>query len=71
VLYRLLDNPEYVEPLRQEVEAVIAEEGWTKAGMDKMHKIDSFVRESQRVDVLAIRSSSPTCPSGLSSDACL
>jgi hypothetical protein len=55
VLYRLLANPEYIEPLRQEVEAVVAEEGWTKAGMDKMYKIDSFIRETQRVDVLAIR----------------
>ncbi|KAH9984968.1 cytochrome P450 [Russula vinacea] len=41
-LYRLLAHPEYIELLRQEVEAVVAEEGWTKAGMDKMHKIDSF-----------------------------
>ncbi|KAF8459906.1 cytochrome P450 [Russula ochroleuca] len=49
-LYRLLAHPEYLEPLRQEVEAVVAEEGWTKAGMDKMHKIDSFVRETQRID---------------------
>jgi cytochrome P450 len=49
-LYRLLAHPEYIEPLRQEVEAVVAEEGWTKAGMDKMHKIDSFVRETQRID---------------------
>jgi len=31
---------------------VVEEEGWTKAGMDKMHKIDSFVRETQRLDVL-------------------
>jgi hypothetical protein len=50
VLYRLIAKPEYVEPLRQEVETVIREEGWTKAGIDKMHKIDSFLRETQRVD---------------------
>ncbi|KAH9072143.1 cytochrome P450 [Lactarius deliciosus] len=55
VLYRLLSNPEHAEPLRHEVETVVAEEGWTKAGMDKMHKIDSFVRESLRFDaVLAL-----------------
>ena len=24
-------------------------EGWTKAGMDNMLKIDSFLRESQRI----------------------
>jgi hypothetical protein len=52
VLYRLLSNPEYVEPLRHDVETAVAEEGWTKAGMDKMHKIDSFVRETQRLDDL-------------------
>ncbi|KAI9441476.1 cytochrome P450 [Lactarius indigo] len=52
VLYRLLSNPEYVEPLRQDVETAVAEEGWTKAGLDKMHKIDSFLRETQRMDCL-------------------
>ncbi|KAI9465132.1 cytochrome P450 [Lactarius psammicola] len=54
VLYRLLSNPEYVEPLRHEVETAVAEEGWTKAGMDKMHKVDSFLRETQRVDSTGI-----------------
>ncbi|KAH9025148.1 cytochrome P450 [Lactarius hengduanensis] len=52
VLYRLLSNPEYVEPLRHDVETAVAEEGWTKAGIDKMHKIDSFLRETQRLDTL-------------------
>ncbi|KAN0126092.1 Cytochrome P450 [Lactarius tabidus] len=52
VLYRLLSNPEYVEPLRHDVETAVAEEGWTKAGIDKMHKIDSFLRETQRLDNL-------------------
>jgi cytochrome P450 len=54
VLYRLLANPEYIEPLRQEVDEVIKEEGWTKAGIDKMHKIDSFLRETQRIDGLGL-----------------
>ena len=48
--YRMLAHPEYIEPLRREAEAVVGEEGWTRAGMDKMHKIDSFVRETQRMD---------------------
>jgi len=56
VLYRLLAHPEYMEPLRQEVDAVIREEGWTKAGIDKMHKIDSFLRETQRLDGIVLRS---------------
>jgi len=49
LLYYLLSNPEYIEPLRRDVESAVAEEGWTKAGMDKMLKIDSFLRESQRI----------------------
>jgi cytochrome P450 len=52
VLYRLISNPEYVESLRHDVETAVSKEGWTKAGMDKMHKIDSFIRETQRVDDL-------------------
>jgi hypothetical protein len=55
-LYRLLANPEYIEPLRQEIEAAVAEEGWTKAGLDKMYKTDSFLRETQRLDGLGIGS---------------
>ena len=52
MLYRLLANPEYIELLRQEVDPVIAQEGWTKSGMDKLHKTDSFIREVQRIDGL-------------------
>jgi cytochrome P450 len=33
---------------------VVAEEGWTKAAMDKMYKIDSFIRETQRLDGLGL-----------------
>ncbi len=56
VLYRLLAHPEYIEPLRQEVDAVVSEEGWTKDGIDKMHKIDSFIRETQRLDGITLGS---------------
>jgi hypothetical protein len=54
VLYHLLTKPEYIEPLCQEVKAATAEEGWTKAGMDKMHMMDSFVRETQWFNALGI-----------------
>ncbi|KAH9992092.1 cytochrome P450 [Russula vinacea] len=54
VLYRFMANPEYLEPLRQEVDVVIKEEGWTKAGIDKMYKIDSFVRETLQIDSFTI-----------------
>ncbi len=64
VLYRLLSHPEYIEPLRQEVDAVISEEGWTKDGIDKMHKIDSFLHETQRLDGITLGSlgSFPSTP---------
>ncbi|KAH9477540.1 Cytochrome P450 monooxygenase 71 [Psilocybe cubensis] len=48
-LYYLATYPEYAEPMREEVRVVTNEEGWTKMAMDKLHKVDSFVRESQRL----------------------
>lgn len=43
--------PHYIPPLREEVEAVVNKEGWTKSALSKMHKIDSFLKESQRFNV--------------------
>ncbi|TFK68396.1 cytochrome P450 [Pluteus cervinus] len=48
-LYDLAVHPEYVEPMREEILSVIATEGWTKVGMTKLRKLDSFLRESQRL----------------------
>ncbi|OBZ66897.1 Ent-kaurene oxidase [Grifola frondosa] len=48
-LYHLAANPEFAGPLREEVDAIISVEGWSKAAMDKMRKIDSFLKESQRM----------------------
>jgi len=47
-LFDLASNPEYLKPLREEVEEVTNREGWTKAALDQMCKVDSFVKESQR-----------------------
>ncbi|KAI0322977.1 cytochrome P450 [Amylostereum chailletii] len=52
ILYRVAAHPEYMKPLRDEVETVVTAEGWTKASMNKLVKIDSFIRESQRMDGL-------------------
>ncbi|KAJ7736199.1 cytochrome P450 [Mycena maculata] len=41
-LFDLTNHPE-------EAEQVVAELGWTKAAVNRMHKIDSFLRESQRI----------------------
>ncbi|KAF5310138.1 hypothetical protein D9619_010576 [Psilocybe cf. subviscida] len=51
VLYDLAANPEYAEPMRQEVLEVIASDGWTKVSQGKMRRIDSFVKESQRMNM--------------------
>jgi hypothetical protein len=45
--------PHYIHPLREEVEAIINKEGWSKASLDKMHKVDSFLKESQRFNASA------------------
>jgi Cytochrome P450 len=48
-LYDLAANPQYIQPLREEVEENLTEKGWTKAAMDKMWKVDSFLKESMRL----------------------
>ncbi|WPH04790.1 Hypothetical protein R9X50_00768600 [Acrodontium crateriforme] len=48
-LYDLCARPEYFEPLREEAKQVIAEDGgWQKTTLNKMRKLDSFLKESQR-----------------------
>ena len=39
----------------EEVERIIAEEGWTKPSMTKMRKLDSFMKESQRYTGIGMR----------------
>ncbi|KAJ7451356.1 cytochrome P450 [Mycena latifolia] len=48
-LYDLTLYPAHILPMREEAERVIDAEGWSKASLGKMHKIDSFLRESQRL----------------------
>ncbi|PCH34175.1 cytochrome P450 [Wolfiporia cocos MD-104 SS10] len=48
-LYHLAAHPEYMQPLREEIEAVLKEHRWTKISIGKMRKLDSFMRESQRL----------------------
>ena len=44
-----------MEPLREEVDYVIAREGWTKTSIQKLKKTDSFIRESLRLNGLDSR----------------
>ncbi|KZV74050.1 cytochrome P450 [Peniophora sp. CONT] len=49
VLYKIAANPAWVEPLREEVGRIVSAEGWTKASLAKMRRLDSFIRETQRI----------------------
>lgn len=53
-LYYLALLPEYWKPLRDEVEEALSHEGWTKAGLGRMRKVDSFIKESQRLHPASI-----------------
>lgn len=56
-LYHLAAEPHYIQPIREEIEAVIAEDGWSKVAMTKMHKLDSFFKESQRYNGISFSKS--------------
>ncbi|KAJ7659845.1 cytochrome P450 [Mycena rosella] len=49
-LFDLTVHPEHLLPMREEVERVVKEEGWSKAALNNMVKVDSFLRESQRLN---------------------
>ncbi|KAF8627694.1 hypothetical protein AX15_004292 [Amanita polypyramis BW_CC] len=51
-LYDLAARPEYVQPLREEIEGITKAEGWSKASVGKFKKLDSFIRESTRMSSL-------------------
>ncbi|KAF8537364.1 cytochrome P450 [Trichophaea hybrida] len=49
-LYDLATHPEFQTPIRDEIESVLAEHGgWTKPALTQMKKLDSTLRESQRL----------------------
>ncbi|KAJ7573480.1 cytochrome P450 [Mycena floridula] len=48
-LYKLAAAPDLVQMLRDEVEPILIQEGWTKSSMSKMRKLDSFLKEILRL----------------------
>ena len=55
VLYDLAAHPEWAEILREEIQRISAEEPsgkLRKKTMPKLRKLDSFIKESQRVNPL-------------------
>ncbi|KAJ7122773.1 cytochrome P450 [Mycena epipterygia] len=55
-LFDLAAFPSCVESMREEADRIVKEEGWSKEAVGKMHKIDSFLRESQRYNGNSITS---------------
>lgn len=49
MLYQLLMEPYYLEPLRAEAERAIASHGWTDKAITELHLLDSFIREINRL----------------------
>ncbi|KZT30762.1 cytochrome P450 [Neolentinus lepideus HHB14362 ss-1] len=47
-LFHLAANPQFIQPLREEVEDIVNKEGWSRASLQKMRRIDSFLKESMR-----------------------
>ncbi|KAI6037982.1 cytochrome P450, partial [Pisolithus marmoratus] len=49
-LFYLAAHPQYVQLLREEVDGVIEEHGWTKETMAQMWKVDSFLVEIEHLE---------------------
>lgn len=48
-------GPDVIEQLREEAHRILQEEGgWTKQGLGRMHRMDSAIRESQRLSPIAL-----------------
>jgi cytochrome P450 len=53
ILYDLAERPEYITPIREEVEKIVSINSWTKSSVMKMRKLDSFVKEVLRYNTSA------------------
>lgn len=51
---------QYLSVLREEAAQVVEECGWTKDAVDRLEKLDSFIRETQRISPLASGKDSAT-----------
>ncbi|KAF8244165.1 cytochrome P450 [Wilcoxina mikolae CBS 423.85] len=57
ILYDLAAHPEYIAPLREELEAVLEKNGgWNMETIKGLVKMDSFIKESSRLNTLAFSS---------------
>jgi len=49
----LTTYPQHIPELREEIDALVAENGWQKSTLMKMKKLDSFVKESLRMNMVS------------------
>ncbi|KAK5637332.1 hypothetical protein RRF57_013044 [Xylaria bambusicola] len=49
-LFDLCEHTECIEPLREEIEAVVRTQGWNLSAINSMKLLDSFLKESQRIN---------------------
>ncbi|KAG2153600.1 cytochrome P450 [Suillus bovinus] len=49
-LYHLATNPDFAQTLRDEVDPIVQRDGWNVQSVANMRKIDSFLRESARIN---------------------
>jgi cytochrome P450 len=52
-LFRLASQPDVADKLCKEIELVVEEDGWTKDALLRMPLLDSFLKESARVEPIA------------------
>ncbi|KAL5499081.1 hypothetical protein ACEPAH_1599 [Sanghuangporus vaninii] len=55
-LLQVAAHPEDIKPLREEIERIVKEYGWSKASLAKMQKIDSYIKETLRFDGIGMLS---------------
>lgn len=70
VVFDLAARPEYIKGLREEIKEALTEDGYDidgegftklkKSSYTKLRKLDSFLKESQRLSPPGISSSHPT-----------
>ncbi|KAL5339004.1 cytochrome P450 [Aspergillus crustosus] len=53
VIVAICEHEELIQPLRDEIVAVVKEHGWTEAALAKMVLLDSVLKETQRLEPLA------------------
>ena len=57
VIYDLCAMPQYIEDIRFEAQTALMKEGgeWNFSAIKKLRKLDSFLKESQRMNTASFR----------------